>query len=76
MLTSFWARIRARLIPDLRVSWRYWSVRILTFGAGLLAVWPEIPADVRDALPYANQIGALVVIAGLIARLVRQEPKA
>ncbi|HEX7873046.1 MAG TPA: hypothetical protein VF475_09055 [Sphingobium sp.] len=66
------ARTRARLIPELRRAHKLWSVRIAAFGAVLLAVWPELPAEVRADLPYSNQIGAAVLVLTLIARVTKQ----
>lgn len=76
MLTSFRARIRARLIADLRQSWRFWSVRISAIGAALMAAWTALPADVRAGLPYANHLAAMLFVLVALSRLVSQEGKA
>ncbi len=76
MTTPLRGRIRARLIPDLRRAWRFASVQISTLGAGLMAGWSALPADVRAQLPYANQVAAAMFALVVVARLVGQERKA
>jgi hypothetical protein len=73
MFTSFWARIRARLIDDWRQAWRFWSVRLSAFGAALSAAWVSMPADMRDGFPGAQWIGLMLFISVLLARLVVQD---
>lgn len=66
-------RVRSRLIPELRRAHRYWSVRVAAFGAVVLAVWPELPAELRAQLPYSNQIAAGVLVATIAARVLKQK---
>jgi hypothetical protein len=65
-------RLPAQLIADWRSAWRFWSVRIATCGAGLMATWSSLPADLREALPYANQVAAALFVAVTIARMLAQ----
>ncbi|MCE7798824.1 hypothetical protein LWE61_20045 [Sphingobium sufflavum] len=64
---------RARLIPGWTSAWRLWSVRLSTLGAGLMAAWSSLPADLRGALPYADRVAAALFLAVTAARLVAQE---
>jgi len=72
MLTSLGARVRARLIPDARQAHKLWSVRILAAGAALLSAWSEIPAGVREQLPVPSNVGAGLLVAAAIARILKQ----
>lgn len=75
MLTSLWARIRARLIDDWRQAWRFWSVRISVLGAAMSAAWVSLPADTRAEIPGAQWIGLVLFASTIVARLVQQPGK-
>lgn len=70
------ARRRARLIPDWTSAWRLWSVRIATFGAGLMATWPSLPPSLLRMLPYSEQIAAGIFVTIMLARLIPQDIQA
>ena len=75
-----------KLITDWRQSWRLWSVRVSAIGAMLfafllaapdqaLAVWQALPADVQALIPNAKEIGLVLTIAALAARVLRQKER-
>lgn len=73
MKFPYWrARIRARLIDDLRRAHRFWSVRLSAVGATFSAAWIALPADTRVLLPGAQWIGLALFIAIGLARLLHQ----
>lgn len=77
--------LKARLIPEARAWWRFWSMRLNAIGLAILAwvqfdpvsvlaVWNMMPAQVRNVVPEHALTGlALVFFAlAMLARLVRQ----
>ncbi len=72
MFKSFGARLRARLIPDLRHAWRYSSLWISAAGAALMTSWYALPDGLRESLPYSNQIAGGMFLASMAARLLNQ----
>lgn len=79
------ARLKARLVPEARAFWRFWSIRLNAIGlailawvqfdpVGALAVFNMMPAHVRAALPEHFLTGVAFVFFALamIARLVKQ----
>jgi len=73
------------LIPDIKLVWRMWSVRLNAIGLAILAwvqidpvsvlaVWNMMPYDVRHALPSntISIIGMIVFGLSMLARVVRQ----
>ena len=76
MLYPYWrARIRARLIDDLRRAHRFWSVRLSALGAAFSAAWIALPADTRALVPGAQWIGLGLFLAIGLARLLHQPGK-
>lgn len=75
------ARLRARIVDDWRLGWRFWSIRLqaaaIATGAVLAAapgfagaIWSTIPADVRAMIP--GTIGRWLPVAfGVLAMLAR-----
>lgn len=74
-----------QLIPEWRLGWRFWSVRLQALGAALLAfslAAPDyaiqalaiLPLDIRAGIaPELIQYVALgSVVAGIIARYIKQ----
>ena len=85
LLRTWWAPIRARLIDDARLWWRFWSIRLAMLGAlltafvqwfpdTLAAVWNAMPADMRALLPapLLHSIPVVLFVAVGIARVVSQ----
>jgi hypothetical protein len=72
MLDVLRTRIRARLIGELRLAHRYWSVRLSAIGAAASAAWMALPADLRAAIPGTQWIGLALFIAIACARIVDQ----
>lgn len=66
------ARIRARLIDDVRQAYRFWSVRIAVIGAAVSAAWAALPPDTRTMIPGAHWIGLALFIATALARILHQ----
>ena len=76
MLFPYWrARIRARLIDDLRRAHRFWSVQLSAVGAAFSAAWIALPADTRALVPGAQWIGLALFLAIGLARLLHQPGK-
>ena len=76
MLYPYWrARIRARLIDDLRRAHRLWSMRLSALGAAFSAAWIALPADTRTLVPGAQWIGLGLFLAIGFARLLHQPGK-
>jgi len=73
MKLPYWrARIRARLIDDLRRAHCFWSMRLATIGAAFMMAWISLPADTRAAVPGGPWIGLALFIATGITRLLHQ----
>ncbi len=72
MLPYLRARIRARLIDDVRQAHRYWSVRISAIGAALSAAWATLPPDTRMMIPGAPWIGLGLFLAAALSRILHQ----
>lgn len=85
LLRKWWAPVRACLIDDARLWWRFWSMRLAAFGAivtalaqwfpdALSAAWNAIPSDMRAYLPapLLHSIPAILFVAVMVARIVAQ----
>lgn len=85
LLRTWWAPIRARLIDDARLWWRFWSMRLAVLGAlvtgfvqwfpdTLASIWNAIPADMRTYLPapLLHSIPVILFVAVGVARIVAQ----
>ena len=85
LLRTWWAPIRARLVDDARLWWRFWSIRFAAIGAAIEAflawfpdqardVWNWIPADMRALLPswLTSSLPIALFIAVMISRVVAQ----
>lgn len=62
---------RARLIPDIRTAWRFWSLRLIAAEA----VWQSLPPElVTQFLPAGavQPIGVAIAAAAGAARLIQQ----
>ena len=76
MKFPYWrARIRARLIDDLRRAHSFWSVQLSAVGAAFSAAWIALPADTRVHVPGAQWIGLALFLAVGLARLLHQPGK-
>jgi hypothetical protein len=60
------------LIDEWKSAHKLWSIRISALSAAIMASWTYLPADLRDNLPYANQLAAGLFLSTLIARLMVQ----
>ena len=73
MKLPYWrARIRARLIDDLRRAHRLWSMRLSLIGTAFSAAWLALPADSRAIVPGADWISLALFVAIALSRLVHQ----
>lgn len=79
-------RRRLELISNWRDWWRFWSVRLQLAGVFLLglleafpnaaiSVWSVMPADIRAEIPAdaIQWLGYAIIVAGIIARVIRQD---
>lgn len=77
---------KIRLIDNWRSWHRFWSVRLTVAGSAFLSafflypeamlhIWNLIPPDMKAYIParFAPFIPVSVIIAGVIARVVKQE---
>ena len=81
MLTSFRARVRARLRDDWRIVLKHWSTWAQAIGAtamigaeAIKEAWVWVPGDLRATLPYANLVALMLFGVGLFAKFVKQKP--
>jgi hypothetical protein len=85
LLRRWWAPVRARLIDDARLWWRFWSMRLAALGAIVTAsaqwfpdafstAWNAIPLDMRAYLPapLLHAIPMILFVAVMVARVVAQ----
>src|SRR5690606_19647404 len=74
-----------QLIPQWRLWWRLWSVRLPLIGLAVLAfflelpdvalsVWLALPADLKSYLPpdFGKYLGYAIILGTPIARVIRQ----
>ena len=86
LLHTWWAPLRARLIDDTRLWWRFWSMRLAALGAvvtalaqwfpdTLSAAWNAIPSDMRASLPapLLHSIPVILFVAIMVARILAQK---
>jgi hypothetical protein len=86
LLNRWWAPVRARLIDDARLWWRFWSMRLAALGAiatalaqwfpdVLSAAWNAMPSDMRASLPapLLHSIPVILFVAIMVARIVAQK---
>lgn len=86
LLCKWLAPLRARLIDDARLWWRFWSMRLAAFGAivtalvqwfpdALSAAWSAMPPDMRAYLPapLLRSIPVALFVAIMVARIVAQK---
>jgi hypothetical protein len=77
LLRAWWAPIRARLIDDARLWWRFWSMRFAAIGAAIEVflrwfpdqardVWNWIPADMRALLPSWLTTSLPIILFGAV----------
>lgn len=76
-------RLKAHLIDEWKSAWKLWSVQLnaagvlLLSGATMLKETMEyVPPAFVGALPYAKGIALGLFVLGLVARILRQKPKA
>ena len=86
LLRKWWVPLRARLIDDARLWWRFWSMRLAAAGAivtafaqwfpdALSAAWNAMPYDLRAYLPapLLHSIPVILFVAIMVARIVAQK---
>jgi hypothetical protein len=89
LLRKWWAPIRARLISDARLWWRFWSMRLAIAGAliaafvqwfpdTLASVWNAMPDDLRALLPawLTHSVPVILFVAIGVSRVVAQKKAA
>jgi hypothetical protein len=86
LLRKWWAPLRARLIDDVRLWWRFWTMRLAALGAivtalaqwfpdALSVAWNAMPYDMRAYLPapLLHSIPVILFVAIMVARIVAQK---
>jgi hypothetical protein len=86
LLRTWWAPVRAHLIDDARLWWRFWSIRLAALGAivtalaqwfpdAVLVAWNGVPPEMRAYLPtpVLRSIPMILFVAILVARIVAQK---
>ena len=65
-----------RMVDDARRAWRWFSVQALAVLALVPLIWAEVPPEVQAFIPagWHPWILAGVAVAGILGRLVDQEP--
>lgn len=84
-LAQMLQKLRYRMIDDLHLAWRFWSVRFASLGITLQSVmlaapsaipqlWAEMPAEARAMLPLGLVNAMPLVLFGLslVSRFVKQ----
>lgn len=68
--------LKSHLVDDVRDAWKWFSTWIFGIITVLPIVWPQMPADLKAALPadLMPYVSALA-FAGLVLRLVKQGSK-
>lgn len=66
-----------KLIDDAHKAYRLFSVQAMALAAGIQAVWPTIPDDLKATLPphIVHWVSIVLLIAGIAGRLVVQGDK-
>jgi multisubunit Na+/H+ antiporter MnhB subunit len=66
-----------RLVPNARRAWRWFSVQAFVAIGVLQAAWETLPPDALTVIPidWRGYITLGLAIAGLVGRLIAQEPK-
>lgn len=80
--------MKLTIIPEWRVAWRYWSLRLGILAAAVQSyiystptavvdAWNALPAEIKGYVPanYLQQVGVGLAIATVVSRIVGQ-PKA
>jgi len=78
-------KLRHRMIDDLHLAWRFWSVRFASLGISLQSVmlaapnfipqlWADLPVEARSMLPLGLVNAMPLVLFGLslVSRFVKQ----
>ena len=74
------------LIANRRQIWRLWSVRVSALGSmifailiaapdQLLAIWAALPPELQAMIPNAPELGLVLFVASLVARILRQKDR-
>lgn len=63
-----------KLIPNWKRAHRFISVQLMALVAGIQGIWPQIPADLKSALPagVVYWVSIALLIAAVAARLIDQ----
>ncbi len=63
-----------RLIPNWQRAHRFISVQLMAIVAGIQGLWPNIPPDLKSALPagVVNWVSIALLVAAVAARLIDQ----
>lgn len=66
---------RVKLIDNWKTSWRLFSVQAMAIALAVQAAWTGLPDALRASLPswIDSAVTALVLVAGLIGRLIKQD---
>jgi hypothetical protein len=73
-------KIQDRLVADWRSFWRWWSTWLHVIGTtllGIVALTPQLPQELQNAIPveYRAVILALWAGLGIAARIIQQKKK-
>lgn len=63
-----------KLVPNWQRAHRFISVQLMALVAGIQGIWPNIPADLKSALPagVVNWVSIALLVAAVAARLIDQ----
>lgn len=69
------ATVRAHLVDDWKQLHKFYSVRAAAAGAVILTAWPEVPDDVKAALPgwVVQGFAYAVLFAAIAGAAVKQD---
>lgn len=67
-------KIKARLIDDWQLAYKFASVKIMALSGVVLAAWAADPDLIREIIPprYLHTVLALVILSGIVARITRK----
>lgn len=67
-----------KLVPEARRCWRWFSVQSMTLAGSLQGAWLAMPGDLKDKVPggLVHWVTIALLVAGVVGRLVDQNPKA
>jgi len=64
-----------RLVDDVRLAWRWISIRCMAAAAAVQGAWEFMPADMREGLAdqHVRWVTVALLLLGIAGRLVKQD---